>query len=63
MKSILLFTANVTNAGAFLDAGTNVDVGDEKDQISAARAEAAIACRGAEEVTPVAANDGAKPRK
>lgn len=39
MKSILLHTAAVSNGGAFIAAGTTVTVGDEDDQISAARAE------------------------
>jgi len=62
MKRITLLTANVTNAGAFLDSGATVDIGDENDQISAARAEAAVTSGGAEDATAPEPS-GTKPRK
>lgn len=64
MKCISLLTAAVSNSGAFIDAGEQPTIGDENDQISAARAAQLVEGGLAVEVEVVASPAPAsKPRK
>ena len=51
MKAITLNTARLDNSGQRLEAGTEVKVGDGKDQISADRASVLVKCGDASEGT------------
>lgn len=62
MKKIVLNTASVSNSNGFLDAGTEVGVGNGVTQITEDRAKALVAGKLAADVTPKAKPRKAKPK-
>lgn len=60
MKHIVLYAAALANGGGYLDAGTEVEVGDGEDQINAAAAQSLVdQGRGASRTADAANNSTA----